>query len=143
MYEHILICTDGSDVAHKGLDHGLALAKNLGAEVTIVTVSERLAIVAGAEGAFPYAEYATARNQAAAQLLAAAKDAASACGVGAHTVHVEDAQPAEAIIATARSRHCDLIVMSSHGRRGLRRFVLGSVATEVIAHSPVPVLVIR
>jgi nucleotide-binding universal stress UspA family protein len=59
------------------------------------------------------------------------------------TVHVADAQPAEAIIDVAKSRNCDLIAMGSHGRRGVGRLVLGSKTWEVVAHSEVPVLVVR
>jgi nucleotide-binding universal stress UspA family protein len=144
MYKHILISTDGSEVAQRGVDQGLAFAKSLGAEVTIVTVSDRLPVVAGLEGgARVFAEYVTAQSTAAAKLLSEIKDAARDMGVAADTVHISDVQPAEAIIATAKTHHCQLIVMSSHGRRGLRRLVLGSVASEVVAHSPVPVLVVR
>jgi nucleotide-binding universal stress UspA family protein len=146
MYQHILISTDGSDVAQKGVDHGLALAKALGARVTIITVSERLPVYAGIDGgmgAFAYDDYAAGQREAAARVLAAAKDAADRMGVEAETVHIENALPAEAIIQAAQARNCGLIAMSSHGRRGLGRLVLGSVTAEVLAHSPVPVLVMR
>ena len=64
-------------------------------------------------------------------------------GVEAETVYVENALPAEAIIETAKARNCSLIAMSSHGRRGLGRLVLGSVTSEVLANTSVPVLVVR
>ncbi|MES2086126.1 MAG: universal stress protein [Pseudomonadota bacterium] len=146
MYQHILISTDGSEVAQKGLDHGLALAKGLGAKVTILTVTERLPAHARIDGgltAFSYEDYAAGQKEAADKVLAAAREAASRAGVEAHTVYLENVVPAEAIIETATSRNCSLIAMSSHGRRGLGRLVLGSVTAEVLARSPVPVLVVR
>jgi nucleotide-binding universal stress UspA family protein len=76
-------------------------------------------------------------------VLNAAKSAADRVGVTAETLHIPNAQPAEAIIEAAKSRNCSLIAMASHGRRGLGRLVLGSVTAEVLAHSPVPVLVVR
>ncbi|MDO8410942.1 MAG: universal stress protein [Phenylobacterium sp.] len=78
-----------------------------------------------------------------ARILSAAKGAADQAGVSADTLHVPNAQPAEAIIDAAKSRDCSLIVMASHGRRGLNRLLLGSTTSEVLAHSAVPVLVVR
>lgn len=149
MYNHILISTDGSEVAQKGLDQGLSLAKALGAEVTIITVTERFPAYAaglGLEYAWTdttLAEYAAGQEEVAKSILTAAKQSADRLGVSAQTLHVKEAQPAEAILEAAKSRNCSLIAMSSHGRRGLGRLVLGSVTAEVLAHSPVPVLVIR
>lgn len=146
MYQHILISTDGSDVAQKGVDHGLTLAKGLGAKVTIITVAERLPVYAGLDGglsAFAYDDYAAGQREAAEKVLAGAQEAAGRIGVEADTVYLENALPAEAIVETAKARNCSLIAMSSHGRRGLGRLVLGSVTSEVLAHSPVPVLVVR
>ena len=146
MYKHILISTDGSDVAQKGLDHGLTLAKGLGAKVTIVTVTERLPVYFGLDAgmaAIPYDDFGASQRQAAQKVLAAAKAAADRIGVTAETVLLENALPAEAIIETARARDCSLIAMASHGRRGLGRLMMGSVTAEVLAHSAVPVLVVR
>ena len=146
MYQHILISTDGSDVAQKGVDHGLTLAKGLGAKVTIITATERLPVYAGLDGglsAFAYDDYAAGQKEAAEKVLAAAMEAAGRMGLEAETVYLENVLPAEAIIATAKARNCSLIAMSSHGRRGLGRLILGSVTSEVLAHSPVPVLVVR
>lgn len=149
MYNHILISTDGSEVAKKGVDHGLTLAKALGARVTIVTVTERFPVYPGAAG-FDYtfsdslmADYETGQTEAANAVLSAAKQSAERLGVSAETLHVPNAQPAEAIVGTAKARNCSLIAMASHGRRGLGRLVLGSQAAEVLANSPVPVLVVR
>src|SRR5262245_61532508 len=146
MYKHILVSTDGSEVARKGVDHGLSLAKSVGAKVTIVTVTERFPIYAAPDwipGPTVMAEYEAGQKEAATTVLADVKAAADRLGVDAEPVHVPQAQPAEAIIATANKRHCDLIVMASHGRRGLRRLLLGSQTSEVLVSSPVPVLVVR
>jgi nucleotide-binding universal stress UspA family protein len=150
MYKHILISTDGSEVAQKGVDHGLSLAKSLGARATVVTVTERFPVfaqagIAGAWAPAPVemAQYEAAQKEIAQKVLAAVEAAADKLGVPAETVHVAEAYPAEAIVDLAKARDCSLIVMASHGRRGLRRLVLGSQTSEVLANSPVPVLVVR
>lgn len=146
MYKNILISTDGSEVAQKGIEQGLSLAKSVGARVTIVTVTERFPVYAGPHwipGPTEFAEYDARQEEAAMQLLADAKAAADRLGVEAETVHVPQALPAEAIIATAGKRQCDLIVMASHGRRGLRRLLLGSQTAEVLVGSPIAVLVVK
>lgn len=146
MYQHILISTDGSKVAQKGIDHGLGLAKALGARVTVLTVSERLPVYSVFDGGLSqsvYDDYVAAQKSGAEAILAAADAAARSLGVAAETVYLENALPADAILETAKARGCDLICMASHGRRGLGRLVLGSVTSEVLVHSSVPVLVAR
>lgn len=150
MYKHILISTDGSEVAQKGVDHGLSLAKSLGAKVTLITVTERFPLAAGAAagaGWMPMPSdieaYEEGQKQHAEKVLADAKAAADKLGVSVDVLHVANALPAEAIVETVSSKGCSLIVMASHGRRGLGRLLLGSQTSEVLAHSPVPVLVVR
>lgn len=149
MYSHLLVATDGSDVAQKGVDHGLALAKALGARVTLLTVTEPFPIYgsASAVGWVPDGgdidAYQKSQDDAANQTLAKAQAAASAIGVAVDTIHVPNARPAEAIVETAQAKGCNLIVMASHGRRGLGRILLGSQTAEVVSHSPLPVLVVR
>jgi nucleotide-binding universal stress UspA family protein len=146
MYQHLLVSTDGSDLARKGLDHGLALAKALGARVTLVTVAEnafRYAVGAGGMDTSAFLEFAAIQKEAAQRVLAEARDAAAGMGIEVDTVFFENTLPAEAIVETASERQCDLIVMSSHGRRGLGRLILGSVTAEVLTNSSVPVLVVR
>jgi len=146
MYHHILISTDGSDVAQRGLDHGLTLAKGLNAKVTILTVTERLPVYAGIDGGLSsvaYEDYIAGQKAVAEQVLTFAKTAADRLGIVAETVLIENAPPAEAIITTAKAHNCDLIAMASHGRRGIGRLFLGSVTSEVLAHSSIPVLVVR
>jgi nucleotide-binding universal stress UspA family protein len=150
MYKHILLSTDGSDVAQKGVDHGLSLARNLGARVTVIMVTERFPVpvhlgIAGGwiPGPEEMAQYEAGQKEIAQEVLAAVVASAKKLGVPADTVHVPEAHPAEAIIEVAKARDCSLIVMASHGRRGLRKLLLGSQTLEVLAHSPVPVLVVR
>lgn len=149
MYHHILIATDGSELGTKGLDHGLTLARALGARVTVITVTERFPTYALSAGEVWIAaaemegEFDNRQKQVAEGVLKAARAAADKIGVTADMLHVPGAQPAEAIVATARDRGCSLICMSSHGRRGLGRLLLGSQTAEVLAHSPLPVLVVR
>jgi nucleotide-binding universal stress UspA family protein len=145
MFKHIVIATDGSDLATKGVEAGLGLAHQLKAKVTIVTASEPWqAAVGGAAPAFsfPIAEHDKAAAENAERILAAAAAAAKPKGPTCETVHA-NGFPAEAIIETAKAKGCDLIVMSSHGRRGLRRLLLGSQASQVVTLSTIPVLVSR
>lgn len=150
MYKHILISTDGSETAQRGVEHGLALAKDQSAKVTLITVTESfpmygdgVALAYGGASASMMADYAAGQQAAANAILAAAKQAADQLGVPAETVHAPDASPADAILEAATARECDLIVMASHGRRGVRRLLLGSKTSEVLTRSPVPVLVVR
>ena len=150
MYKHILISTDGSEVAQKGLDHGLSLAKEIGAKVSVITVTESVPVYASAgagvgAGWVPIemADYDKVQDEFANRVFAGAKQAAEQHGVAVETIHVRNAQPAEAILETAKAQGCDLIVMASHGRRGLGRLLLGSQTSEVVTRSPLPVLVVR
>jgi nucleotide-binding universal stress UspA family protein len=144
MYKHLLIATDGSELAGKAVATGLQLAKAIGAKVTAVTVTEAWAAMVPGEGAFvfPIDEYEKAAAQNAARILADVADQAQQQGVACETVHVTEF-PAEGIVATAKDKCCDLIVMASHGRRGLSRVLLGSQAVSVLTHSTVPVLICR
>jgi nucleotide-binding universal stress UspA family protein len=144
MYKHLLIATDGSELAGKAVATGLQLAKALGAKATAVTVTEAWAAMVPGEGAFvfPVEEYEKAAARNAARILADVAAQAQKLGVPCETVHVTEF-PAEGIILTAKDKGCDLIVMASHGRRGLSRVLLGSQAVRVLTHSTVPVLICR
>ena len=144
MYKHILIATDGSELAGKAVTAGLALAKTLNAKVTAINATEPwTAMVTGeAALAFPIEEYEKSAEENATKMLSEVSAAAKKQGVACDTVHVNDF-PAEAIIATVKARGCDLIVMASHGRRGLARMILGSQAMRVLTLSTVPVLICR
>ena len=149
MYANILLSTDGSDVARKGVEHGIALAKALNAKVTVITVTEPLPIDYGsghASGWIPSQEefdrFDAACKESAGKVLDEARAIAEQIGISVELLHVPNAYPASAIIETAKSRGCDLIVIGSHGRRGLRKLLLGSQTSEVLADGSVPVLVV-
>ena len=145
MYKHILIATDGSEPAQKAVDQGLRLAKELDAEASAVMITEPFGAEVPAEVAiaYPVETYEEDAAASAAKCLSAVASAAKELGVACDTKHLSDHYPAEGIVAYAKERNCDLIVMGSHGRRGLSRLLLGSQASEVLAHSSVPVLICR
>lgn len=149
MYKKILIATDGSDLAARALEHGASLAKIVGAEVVVVTVIEPAALMGGgyasAAGTVfdPIPELVEAQKEATGKLLAKAVAAVAAHGVSASSQYVDNSFPAEGIISTAERVGADLIIMGSHGRRGLGRLLLGSQTNEVLAHTKIPVLVTR
>jgi len=143
MYANILIATDGSELAASAVKNGITLAKRLGAKVTAVNVTEPFHwydpnMMPAAETA-----YVQGATLAARKALDFAADAAKAAGVDCETFHVQDELPYKAIIDTAKAKNCDLIVMASHGRRGMSSFVLGSETVKVLTHSKIPVLVYR
>ena len=148
MFKHILVATDGSDLARKGLDHGLALAKMLGAKVTVLTVSEpmrpdaaRAAQIAGIENAA--IRYDQQIDYLMKDRFAFIEQHAREHDIAVELTHEIDDSPAEAIVRVAKLRNCDLIVMSSHGRRGVQKMLLGSQTSEVLVKTTIPVLVIR
>lgn len=148
MYKHILIATDGSELARRGLEHGLALAKPLGAKVTVLAVSEPLrpemASAARHDGTYdPVTRYDQQIMAMMKERFAFIEGRAAEHGVTVELAHEIDDSPAEAIVRFARLGDCDLIVMSSHGRRGVRRVLLGSQTSEVLVNTTIPVLVIR
>ena len=146
MFSHILIATDGSELAGKAAVAGLDLARKLGAQVTAVTATEPwTALMVGTEGAlgFPVAEYEQSVAETATRVLSQVVDLAHKADLDCATVHAKDQYPAEGILETAKSKGCDLIVMASHGRRGLGRLLLGSVAVKVLTHATIPVLICR
>jgi nucleotide-binding universal stress UspA family protein len=124
VYKHILIATDGSSLSEQAVEHGIALAKALGARATALTVSEPLYPSAfELKVADAYKKHVAAL---ATKYLDVAKDAAAASGVICDLVRAEHDQPYEAIIDTSKKQKCDAIVMASHGRRGVSAIVLGS-----------------
>ena len=138
MYTHILIPTDGSELAGKAVQHGSALAKQIGAKVTVLTVLETEMITADTD----MRETRKAQMQKHAQEILDAV-ARQTAGVACERIQVEHEDPYRAIIDTANSKDCDLIVMASHGRRGISALVLGSETVKVLTHCKIPVLVYR
>lgn len=134
MYRHILIPTDGSELAHKAVVHGLALAKEVGAKVTVLTV-EAFDVDDASESRVKHAQ-----EHAASILIGIANEAKSA-GVKCETLQVIQRDPEMAIVNTAKEIGCDLIVMASHGRSGIAAALLGSVTARVLTRTVIPVLV--
>jgi nucleotide-binding universal stress UspA family protein len=149
MYARILIATDGSELADRAIDHGVQLAKLAGSEVTIVTVTEPVSIVGGGYATVvggvvePIPELIEAQEKSARDLLQRAANRAAEQGLTVKTVLVDNSFAAEGIVATANEIGAELIVMGSHGRRGLNRLLLGSQTNNVLAHTKLPVLVTR
>ena len=148
MYRHILIATDGSELAGKGLEHGLALARPLNATVTVLTVSEPLrhdmataARMGGIDD--PVTRYDQQIDAVMKERFAEIERRAAEFGITAELAHEIDEAPAEAIVRYAKLNGCDLIVMTSHSRRGMQKVLLGSQTSEVLAHTSFPVLVVR
>lgn len=145
MYKHILIPTDGSALADKAVEQGVNLAKEIGARVTVLTVSVPFHILTiDAQMIEDTAPQYNRRIEArAAKILKAGADVANAAGVACTTSHIEHEHPYRAIIETADAKGCDLIAMASHGRRGVSAIVLGSETVKVLTHANIPVLVYR
>jgi nucleotide-binding universal stress UspA family protein len=146
MYRHILIPTDGSELAHRAVSHGLSLAKSIGAKVTALTVEGSFDVytvpaskVYEMSGAF--AEHAGRAKAHAEKILNGVAEEARLAGVTCETLYLEKDHPYEAIIEAAKQRGCDLIVMASHGRTGIAAAVLGTLTTKVLTHTKIPVLV--
>lgn len=148
MYRHILAATDGSELANKALHHAVQLAKGLGAKLTIVAVTEpwpvlEIAQKAQERKADPIGAFENEASAWANTVLGHAKASAVAEGVACETVHIADRRPSEGILETAKASACDVIVMATHGRRGLRRMMLGSQASDVVAEASVPVIIVK
>jgi nucleotide-binding universal stress UspA family protein len=149
MYSNIVCAIDGSELSTKALRQALALAALSGGKVTAVTVTEPSVIVApGAEimmvdTSSIIADLDNAKAESAKTILADAETVAKASGATIAGVHVANSPAAEGILHAAKEQKADLVVMGSHGRRGLGRLLLGSQAIEVLSHSDLPVLVVK
>jgi nucleotide-binding universal stress UspA family protein len=145
MYKNVLIASDGSEFAENAVAQGLRLARHLSAKVTAVTVTEPLPSILAAEATstFPLEFYASAAKNNAEAILSHIRERAHQAGVECDAAHVADRFPAEGILEVAESRDCDLIVMASHGRRGITKLLLGSQTMRVLNSSSRPVLVCR
>ena len=145
MYKHILVPTDGSKLSDKAIKHAVGLANAVGAKVTLLHVAPEQIWPVFAEGAaiavqFTKKEFqAETRRQAERTLEQAARRA----GMAVETRHVLNDLPYDAIVTAAAKFKCDLIVMASHGRKGIAGFLLGSETQKVLSHSKRPVLVVR
>ncbi|MBU6467811.1 MAG: universal stress protein [Betaproteobacteria bacterium] len=142
MFQHILIPIDGSALSHKALSGGIAMAKELKAKITIYSAVVEF---------LPMTEFAVETPQSVMEELEKetnkhlqkAQKEAEAAGVICNVVKSTEFSPYQGIINTAKAEKCDLILMASHGRRGLTGFLLGSETQKVLTHSEIPVLVYR
>ena len=129
MFKHLLIPTDGSELSEAAIQAGVQFAKSINAKVTVFY-------------AIPI-DFVKDGKARADRFLAVIMQAAKAADVPCETVVRTSDQPYEAIIATATEKGCDLIMMASHGRRGVQAFLIGSETQKVLTHSKIPVLVFR
>jgi nucleotide-binding universal stress UspA family protein len=144
MYKRILVPTDGSDITAKAVQTAIGLAKLSGAALYTISVKEPFPYSAISEmQPVPPQEFYDAQERIATARVKAVQEAAQAAGLtcSAHTVEALHAW--EAILDHAKQQNCDLIVMASHGRRGVSALLLGSETSRVLTHSPLPVLVVR
>ena len=149
MFKHILLPTDGSKLSNKAVKQAIAFAKALGAKITAIHVVGDYHLVLPDEGfIMPDVPALRKRFEAeeavrAKKILDAVRKSASEAGVECDTVTATSDVPYETIINQATKFKCDLIIMASHGRRGLRGILLGSETQKVLTHSKIPVLVCR
>ena len=144
MFKHILVPVDGSSTALVAVSKAAGLAKAFGSEVTALYVLDPYPFTGvGADFAYGQAQYLSAATAEANAALEAAKQELQAQGVPAKTLVGEGHAVHEGIVRVGENVGADLIVMGSHGRRGLEKLVLGSVAQRVLSTAHMPVLVVR
>ncbi len=150
MYKNILVPTDGSKLSAKAIAEAIKLAMTCRAKVTVLHVASDFRKATSETYALPAAMAASViknfQDEAAVrskEIVEAACAEASAAAIGCAGVSVISDSPYEAIIKQAAKSKCDVIVMASHGRKGLQSFLLGSETTKVLCHSKIPVLVVR
>ena len=147
MYQKILVATDGSTLSKKAVTSAIELAATCGAQLVALKVVPRYP-QAYFEGSIPLSAEEISRietqwTESAQVQLAAVEKAAKAKGVDSKAVTVKSDVVSDAIIAAAKKQKADLIVMASHGRKGIKRLLLGSETQQVLTHSHIPVLVLR
>ncbi len=133
MYKHILLPTDGSELSLRAVTAGIQLAKKLDARVTSLYVSEATYIPSIDEQSSPHAEAA----------LASVAQLAKEAGITAVCTATAGDTPQDAIVRTANEEGCDLIIMGTHGRSLVGKFILGSIAASLLAECDIPVLLYR
>ena len=144
MFKRILVPTDGSDLTQKAVAAAIGLAKSLAATLYTLSVKEPFPYSAISEmQPVPPQEFFDAQERIASERVNAVRAACKAAGQPCEAHTVEAVHPWEAIIEHAASNACDLIVMSSHGRRGVAALLLGSETQKVLTHTTIPVLVVR
>ena len=148
MYKHIMMVYDGSVLSDKALNEGTALAKSGGGKVTLIYVVTPHHLLLGGGRAVPglkrlEQQYADELDQEARQMLDVARQRVAAAGVAVDMLLEHGPDPYEKILEATRQLKCDLIIMATHGRRGVEGVVVGSQTLKVLTHSTIPVLVVR
>ena len=148
MYKHILLPTDGSKLSMKAIKQGVQLAKSLRAKVTAINVMPEYEMVMDETFVTPdigsfQQQFDAESKKRAKKILERVKTEAAAAKVACEGVAVVSRAPYDAIIRQAKKSRCDLVVMASHGRKGLSSVLLGSETSKVLTHSKIPVLVVR
>ncbi len=144
MYQRILVPTDGSEITLKAVQAAIGMARLSGATLIALAAKEPFPYSAISEmQPVPPQEFFDAQERIAAARVKTVVDQATAAGISCTGATVEALHPWEAILDQAKAQQCDLIVMASHGRRGLGAILLGSETQRVLTHSRLPVLVIR
>ena len=145
MYKHILIATDGSEIANKAMTHGVDLAKALGSKLSAVTVTEpyESVVVPEARGLVLPADYKKQCEEGATKILSVVTSAADTAGIKCDVIHEQNRWPYEGVIEAAEKTGADLIVIGSHGRRGIEGLLIGSQATKLLTHTKIAALVVR
>jgi nucleotide-binding universal stress UspA family protein len=147
VFKHVLLPTDGSKTARKGIRAGIRLAKELGARVTAYYAIDAMPAYSYSDGYLLNAtllkEFEKRAREQGEKYLADVVKAARAAGVPCRTLMSSPATAYQGIVAAAKKQRCDVIFMASHGRGELRTLLLGSVTQKVLAHSKKPVLVYR
>jgi nucleotide-binding universal stress UspA family protein len=145
MYKRILIPTDGSEASQRAILAGVEFARETGAEVVGLSATPEFSVLSTDSDMLEdtpeqFAAHGVARAR---RVLGDVESAARDAGVACRTEHAVDDDPYAAIVAAAERLGCDVIVMASHGRRGLKGLLLGSETQKVLVHSTIPVLVHR
>ena len=147
VYKRILVATDGSPLSGKAVTHAIALARTVGAELVAFHASPDYRFSSSSEGSVRQMvsreDYETAAAKEAHKLLEAVRRKAEAAGVGCTTTHALATSPAEGILKAAVETKAEAIVMASHGRGGFASLLLGNETQKVLAHSKLPVTVVR
>lgn len=144
MFKHILLPVDGSETAQKAVEKAAGLARAFGSDVTAIYVIDPYPFTGlGSDFAYGQAEYLSAATVEAKEATEAARATLEQAGVKVTTAVIEAHAAWRGIIDTATALGADLIVMGSHGRRGLEKVVLGSVAQRVLSHAHQPVFIVR
>jgi nucleotide-binding universal stress UspA family protein len=145
MYRRILVPVDGSETAERGLQEALGLAKLCGASLVLLHVVEYYPMMMEMATSTTWEQVSSDLREHGRRVLERAHDAATAAGLASES-HLEDAAAArvcDVIVDQAREHRCDLVVMGTHGRRGVQHAIIGSDAERVIRMSPVPLLLVK